>query len=305
MSLAVSVVIPVYNGAATIGDTLRSLLGQTASTPSFEIVVVDNGSDDGTREIVGCFDVILLEESTRGPAAARNRGLHHARGDIVAHCDADTVVTRRWLAELTAPLADPGVALVAGQSLGYRPETGAERYAVAAGIWDAERATTREPFPFVASLNMAVRRSDALAAGGWDETLLTAEDVDFSHRVLQSTRGRIAYEPKAILFHKNRTSDEALRRQARSYGRGSAELYLRHPDILAWTPRLTYALASTLALRIAAAPILALGASARLVSRERAEFARYHRMWNVAYWRGFSEVYRRGRTARREQRSCA
>lgn len=305
MSTLVSIVIPVLNGAATIGDTLCSLFAQASKTPDFEIVVVDNGSGDDTREIVRRFDVTLLEEAVRGPAAARNRGLQHARGEIVAHCDADTVVTRRWLAELIAPLADPSVALVAGQSLGYRPETGAERYAAASGIWDAERATTRDPFPFVASLNMAVRRADALAAGGWDQTLMTAEDVEFSHRVLRRTRGTIAYAPKAILFHKNRTSDDDLRRQAHSYGGGSAELYLRHPETLPWTPRLSVALAGRLALRVAAPPALALGARLHLASRERAEFARYHRDWNVAYWRGFFDTYRTGRSVRRERCPCA
>jgi glycosyltransferase involved in cell wall biosynthesis len=304
VSALVSVVIPVYNGAATIGDTLRSLAALAPNTPEFEIVVVDNGSVDATREVARRFDVTLVEEATRGPAAARNRGLDYARGDIVAHCDADTVVTRHWLAELVAPLADPAVALVAGQSLSYRPETGAERYAAASGIWDAERAVTREPFPFAASLNMAVRRADALAVSGWDQTLMTAEDVDFSHRVLHARGGRIAYAPKAILFHKNRADDDALRRQARSYGRGSAELYLRHPDMLAWTPRMSSALAWTLALRVAAAPALALGARLRLASRERAEHARYHRLWTLAYWRGFSETYREGRAVRRERCSC-
>ena len=305
MSPIVSVVIPVYNGSATIGDTLRSLQAQSGA-PAFEVIVVDNGSTDATREVVSRFDVTLLDEVTRGPAAARNRGLRDARADIVAHCDADTVLTRRWLSELVEPLRDPGVAVVAGQTLAYRPATGAERYAAASGIWDAARAVVREPFPFAPSLNMAVRRADALEAGGWDESLMTGEDVEFSHRLLLLAPGRrIAYAPGALLFHRNRASDEALRRQAESYGRGIAQLYLRHARVLPWTPRLSLTLASRLAVRLAAVPTLAALARVRLVSAQRAEFARYHGMWNLAHWRRFAAEFRKGRRQPSRQCSCA
>ena len=294
MSLVVSVVIPVYNGSETIGDTLRSLQSQSGA-PEFEVIVVDNGSTDNTREIVSRFDVTLLGEVTRGPAAARNCGLQSARASIVAHCDADTVVTRRWLSELVEPLRDPRVAVVAGQTLAYRPATGAERYAAAS-----------EPFPFAPSLNMAVRRADALEAGGWDESLLTGEDVEFSHRIQLLAPGRlIAYAPGAVLFHRNRASDEALRRQAESYGRGAAQIYLRHAGVLPWTPRLSLALASRLAVRLAAVPTLTALARVRLVSAQRAEFARYHGMWNLAHWRGFVEEFRKGRRHPPRQCSCA
>ena len=135
MSPIVSVVIPVYNGSATIGDTLRSLQAQSGA-PAFEVIVVDNGSTDATREVVSRFDVTLLDEVTRGPAAARNRGLRDARADIVAHCDADTVLTRRWLSELVEPLRDPGVAVA------DEPEEDADRGCIA---YAAERVAGHRP----------------------------------------------------------------------------------------------------------------------------------------------------------------
>jgi len=305
VSVAVSVVIPVYNGANSIGDMLRSLQSQSAPRPDTEIIVVDNGSTDDTRSIVRRFDVTLLEEPKRGPAAARNRGLRHARGAIVAHCDADTVLTRRWVAEVVAPLGDPDVAVVAGRTLAYRPVTGAERYAAASAMWEAERSVARREFPFAPSLNMAVRRDDALRAGGWDESLLTAEDIDFSHRVLLlDPRRRIAYAPNAMLFHRNRATDEALRVQARSYGRGAAHVYLRHPHMLPWTPKLRLMIASRMARRVAAAPALAALARVGLASRERAEFAAYHRMWYAAYWEGFFAELRTVRARPQQRCSC-
>jgi hypothetical protein len=108
-----------------------------------------------------------------------------------------------------------------------------------------------------------------------------------------------------LLFHRNRASDEALRRQAESYGRGIAQLYLRHARVLPWTPRLSLTLASRLAVRLAAVPTLAALARVRLVSAQRAEFARYHGMWNLAHWRGFAAEFRKGRRQPSRQCSCA
>src|SRR5438128_6095327 len=155
---SVGVVVPVRNGAGTMADLLEALLGgQSAPAADTEVVVVDNGSTDGTREIVRGRGVMLLEEPNLGPAAARNCGLRHARGEVVAHLDADTLPTRRWLAELVAPFADPEVVLVAGRTLSYPPETPAERYVAASGLFETERAIRRRPFPFAPSLNLAVR----------------------------------------------------------------------------------------------------------------------------------------------------
>src|SRR5260370_26945355 len=103
---SVSVVIPVLNGEATIGELLGALLTQRDPPAATEVIVVDNGSVDATRDIVRRAGVTLLEEPVRGPAAARNCGLRQARGDVVAHLDADTLPTSRWLAELVAPFAD-------------------------------------------------------------------------------------------------------------------------------------------------------------------------------------------------------
>jgi glycosyltransferase involved in cell wall biosynthesis len=291
---SVSVVIPVWNGEATIGELLGALRTQRDFPPATEVIVVDNGSADATRDIVRELGVTLLEEPVRGPAAARNCGLRHARGDVVAHLDADMLPTRRWLAELVAPFADRAVRLVAGRTLAYRPRTGAERYVAASGLWEAERALRREPFPFAPSGNMAVRRDAALAIGGWAEDLPTGEDVDFSHRLVWAFGCEIAFAPNAVAFHRNRPSDEQLRRQARTYGEGAARLYLRYPEVVRWDARKSIALTAQLAGRTLLPSVLRVGRTVGLVSDDQLEFARYHRLWSGAFWRGFAAVYRRG-----------
>jgi GT2 family glycosyltransferase len=153
---------------------------------------------------------------------------------VIAHLDADTLPSRRWLAEIVTPFEDPQVIIVAGRTVCYPQDTAAGRYVAASGLYETERAINREPFPFAPSLNMAVRRSAALAVGGWAADMMTGEDVDFSHRVLRAFPSRIAYQPKAVLFHNTRASAEELRRQAWTYGEGAADIYLRYPEVVRW-----------------------------------------------------------------------
>lgn len=271
----VSVIIPALNAQKTIGQTLRALRSQ-AGIDDYEVIVVDNGSSDDTAGIARELGACVLHEPVRGPAAARNCGLAYATGEIVAHLDADTVPSRRWLAELCAPFETDGVIIAAGRSLCYPPKTAAERYAQAIGLNDATLAVSREPFPFAPSLNLAVRRTSAVAAGGWNAALITGEDVDFSHRILSAGGGPIAYCERAILYHHARADDAALRLQARSYGAGVADLYRLYPNEVDWG----FVKAVHLAIVLLGRALAALTA--------RTEFARYHWMWTRNFWMGFA-----------------
>jgi glycosyltransferase involved in cell wall biosynthesis len=101
----VTVVIPARNAASTISEQLDALARQI-DAPEFEVVVVDNGSNDGTREVVlvhqQTFDRLRLidEPSKLGANAARNAGVREARTTKVLMCDADDVVTPSWVRSL-------------------------------------------------------------------------------------------------------------------------------------------------------------------------------------------------------------
>jgi len=294
IELSATVVVPVYNGAATIDHLLSALLGQTGRPRDVEIIVVDNGSADGTPENVRAHPVTLLHEPRRGPAAARNRGLRAARGDVVVHLDADTLPTRRWLADMISPFTSPAVMLVGGRTLGFRPQNAVERYFTRIPLYDAVSTLKRPVFPFVQSANMAVRRSAALAIGGWDDDMLTAEDIDFCYRLLLRCPGSIVYQPRAILFHRNRTTVESMCRQAWTYGEGAGKLYQKYPHVVAWSWRQGLRLRWVLVARWLGAIGVRSKHRLGLASREAVEFAECHRLWTTSFWRGFLSFRRQG-----------
>lgn len=294
----VSVVIPVLNGAHTIAATLDALAKQASAGSRCDVIVVDNGSTDGTAEVVERFaGVRLLHEARRGAAAARNCGLRATPADVVVFCDADTIPTRRWLAEMVRAFDDPATVLAAGQIVCYPPKTAAERYLAASGVYDVERAVCRPVFPLAPSGNMAVRRSAALAVGGFDETMITAEDADFCHRVMVKYPVPIAYRAGAVVFHRSRPSAAELRRQAWVYGEGVARLYLRYPDLLPWDLRRIALVAARAVGRAVLPSILFVGKMLRLVPDANVEFAAYNRLWTWWFWCGFFRLYYRGEGA--------
>lgn len=100
--MKISIIIPVYNENKTISDCLSSLLKQSYN--DFEIIVVDDGSTDQTRQIILKFSVKLLIQSHQGPAIARNRGVGKSNGKILVFIDADMTFDQDFISDLVAPI---------------------------------------------------------------------------------------------------------------------------------------------------------------------------------------------------------
>jgi len=290
---SVSIVIPVLNGASTIGDTLKALTAQATYPSQYEIIVVDNGSTDETQNIVRSYeDVILLSASRRGPAAARNVGLRSARNDVVLHCDADTLPSRRWIAELAQVFRDENVHIAAGKTLSFPATNAVERYFVRSQLFDSEMDTTRPIMPFAGSANLAARRTSALAIGGWTEDMITAEDVDFGTRMLKRFPGRIMVAKRAVLYHRHRNTDAGFRDQAWTYGEGAADIYARHPDLVSWGLAQYTRVATTLFARTFAPIVTRIKTRLGIPTENDAEYAEYHRVWTWYFWAGFMSFRR-------------
>ena len=233
----VSVIIPVLNEERTIRECLVSLLGMDYPPERREILVVDNGSTDRTAEIVKSFPVRYLREERCGISYARNRGIEASKGEILAFTDADCVVTTGWLRELVQGFEDEGIGGVEGETVAYLPVTPAEHYMARRGS-HSYRARLYSPFaPFVNTANVAFRREVFNRIGIFDTRFPGGEDVDISWRFFQETDLRLPYNPRAVVFHRHRSTVRGLISQQTRNGRGIAILRAKYPARLPWSWR--------------------------------------------------------------------
>lgn len=117
-SLSISVIIITLNRADWLNEALASLVEQTRKPD--EIIVVDNGSNDHTENVVqsytGKLNLKFVKEKTRGIPYARNAGVKNAKGDILAFIDDDCVADREWMKYLEIPfIRDPKIGVVGGE----------------------------------------------------------------------------------------------------------------------------------------------------------------------------------------------
>lgn len=233
---SVSVVVPVYNGARTIGRCLESLLAQDYPAGAYEVIVVENCSTDDTADIVRRYPVRLVQSNRRGPAPARNLGIEHSTAAIVAFTDADCIVDRSWLRHLIAPYTNPDVGGTGGPINSF---AGPERTHVEVfsdtiqPLVNYSRGDETEFLPFLATCNCSYRRDLLLQIGCFNERLVTADDIDVSWRIQLETGRQIALAEGAVIEHQHRQTVTGLRRQFWQYGFGEIlldTLYGTYPD---------------------------------------------------------------------------
>ena len=184
----VSVIVPFINSETHLAACIDALLGQKGLGDSFEIVLVDNGSQDGSRSIAERYpDVILLDEATPGAYAARNAGIREARAPLLAFTDADCVVADDWLRSLDNALADPAVAMVVGQcrypSRASLPLRTLAAYENAKAEYVIQRSAKAHHFAY--ANNMGVRASVFAELGPFREWK-RAGDTELVHRLAAS-----------------------------------------------------------------------------------------------------------------------
>ncbi len=207
-----SVIIPAYNAAATLPRTLQALAGQTLPASTFEVIVVDDGSQDETAALAAAAGVQVVRQANAGPAAARNQGAALARGAILLFTDSDCAPQPDWLAQMTAPFADAEVVGVKGA---YRSrQTAAMARFVQQEYEDRYDRMARFPqIDFIDTYSAAYRRQVFLDNGGFDAIFATAsvEDQEFSFRLAQKGY-KMIFAPDARVEHLH---NETLRAYAR------------------------------------------------------------------------------------------
>jgi len=249
----ISVIIATRDRASLLEGTLDALSKQTSPGCPVEIVVVDNGSVDRTRDVVEAamrqspIPIVYLTESKPGKSHALNTAVTHARGDLLAFTDDDVLPSQGWLAAYARAFAETGADYAAGRILPLWEATpprwltpaqhgvlavsdGGTRRLMLAGVHD-------RVMPIGA--NMAVRRLVLDQVGGWNpdlgklkNTLRTGEDHEFALKLTAAGFSGV-YEPEACALH--RVPAERLRldyffRWCYSNGRIEAGLEQEYPS---------------------------------------------------------------------------
>jgi len=224
----ISVAVLSWNGRRHLETCLAALAGQDDPGVDWEVLVLDNGSTDGTADWLRATVLprvrLIASPVNLGFCAGNNRLVAEAAGDAVAFLNNDTRPRPGWLKALAAALAaaPPDVAAVSGQIVDWAGERldfgrGAVTFDGHAFQLDFRRPLTvarvpaaGEELPFACGGNMLIRRASFLAAGGFDEDYFAyLEDVDLGWR-LWSGGERIVFAPEAVVHHRSSATSDLL-----------------------------------------------------------------------------------------------
>jgi glycosyltransferase involved in cell wall biosynthesis len=196
----VSVIVPMFNSAATLARAIESALLQSLGDQ--EVVCVDDGSRDGSAAIARSYGdrVRVLVQDNRGPSAARNAGARATRGEFLAFLDADDILRPAMLARCVAELRAKPDCVLAYTDAEIIDETGR---ALRASMVGADRARApamtdllAQVWPIVPS-TAVMRRTAFAAAGGFNESLRSCEDIYFW--LLVREHGSFIYLPEVLV----------------------------------------------------------------------------------------------------------
>lgn len=196
-----SVIIPAYNAEDTIRDCLNSLINQSINKEEYEIIVVDDGSTDGTGEIVREYPVKYFRQSNHGPASARNHGSRNCQGEILLFTDSDCLPAFNWIEEITNPLQELDVVAVKGVYR-TRQRSLVARFAQLEFEERYELLKRAKYIDMVDTYSAAFRKDIFLQMGGFDESFPAAnnEDTDLSYRLSLKDQ-KMVFSPKAVVYH--------------------------------------------------------------------------------------------------------
>jgi cellulose synthase/poly-beta-1,6-N-acetylglucosamine synthase-like glycosyltransferase len=226
----VSVIVPAYNAADTLPACLGALQRQTVPRELYEIIVVDDSSNDRTAEVArgnGADQVLTIAH--QGPAGARNAGVDVSGGQIVLFTDADCEPAEDWIERMTAPFNDPTVMGAKGV---YRTR---QRRWVARFVQleyedKYDRMRGLAAIDFVDTYSAAYRRDVFEQSGGFDPNFPRAagEDIEFSYRLSRQGH-RLVFVPGAVVFHRHPDTVWAYVRRKYYVGFWRVRMYRLHP----------------------------------------------------------------------------
>jgi glycosyltransferase involved in cell wall biosynthesis len=215
----VSIISPVYNGEDRISELLESILNLDYPRELLEIIIVDNGSTDNTKEIVKKYPATLLEETEiQSSYAARNKGIQNSSSEIIAFVDSDCIVTPQWINEGVKHFHN-NADLVGGKIEFYysKRKSAAEMYD---SITNMQNECNIRERNVAKTANLFARSSLFSSIGMFPKNEISGGDVYWT--ALATKNGySLVYAPEAVVKHPARTLKDLLKKHYR-VGQGMA-----------------------------------------------------------------------------------
>lgn len=223
--LRISIIIPVLNSERFLGGCLESIFSMTFPRGSYEVIVVDNGSKDGSVEIAEKYGAKVLVKPGVNVSAVRNFGARASTGDVLAFVDSDCLVSKDWLANAVPYFRDPSIGMV-----GSLCAVNENDMTWVGKAWNScmKKRLLRGETDRLGCGNIIIRKKCFEEINGFDDGLVTGEDDELCHKIREAGY-RIYSDPAVKVYHlgEYRTLRQFFRKETwRGYE--TFRLFLRH-----------------------------------------------------------------------------
>lgn len=239
---SVSVIIPTLNRKDVLTEALLSLKKVDYPKKLFEVVVINDGSTDGTKEAVeGIINRLnykfkFYNERRKGISHAKNIAIKKSRGEIIVSTDDDCLFEKTWLKKLLVPFNDPRVGAVGGPDKAIKNENTLAKSIdfafssfIGSGGIHGRFLKVKLGHVYPPGCNMAFRREVVKKIGFFDENLAPGEDTDYNHRI-ETAGYKLAHVPSAFVWHRPRNSIKRFVPYIYKRGKARVEIIRRYPQ---------------------------------------------------------------------------
>jgi GT2 family glycosyltransferase len=220
-----SIIVPTRNRPEQLLNCLNSIACLNYPKDHFEILIVDDGSQAYPASVIKRFkdrlDIILIEQSRSGPAAARNAGARKAKGSYLAFTDDDCMPAQDWLERLRDRFERNPNDAIGGRTVNALPDNpfAATSQIIIDAVYGYKNRDPEKAL-FFASNNLALPARVFRAVGGFHPGFVTSEDREFCDRLVWKGYGMV-YDPEIVIYHAHDLGLASFWRQHLGYGRGA------------------------------------------------------------------------------------